>query len=394
MLYIKANSVVSSALESAFTSSVSATVEDTHDYSYLDAVQACHEAALETQMAMYDMVHFDVEMSTKSVEAYTEAGGNTELLESYMRPVYEGFLANAWEKIKKIVKAIINAVIKAFKSVWSFLKGLYNTAKNKIQAWLKKKDDEQKKDGSGTSSAPAANSAPAASSSDSASSAPTEEKVWKASFIEAFAKKLVGYANTIRDNFSASFEGFAKNRFNPMRFNDSFPGFLTEDIIKVNEHSGEFSCKDAKSVVSSLDNDTNKVTLSKATLQEYFEDYSKAESVNSIGKAIAILEEHSKKYDEKSESMKTTTSTVTAVSKANQHEFNESDKERNYVINYNTKLYTSYCKVIITLCQAAQLMASEACTVVLKFINKKDDKKMHTSMTAYKKLVTPEGAKA
>ena len=392
MLYIKANSVVSSALESAFTSSVSATVEDTHDYSYLDAVQACHESALEAQMAMYDMVHFDVEMSTKSVEAYTEAGGNTELLESYMRPVYEGFLANAWNKIKEFVKKIIAAVIKAFKSVWSFLKGLYNKAKTKLQEWFKKKENEEKKADNASPAAAAPSSEPA-SSSDNASTAPTEEKVFKPFFIEAFAKKLLSYANIIKDNFSTSLGGFAKDKKSPIRFSNAFPEYLAEDIISVNDQTGEFKCKDAKSVVSSLNNDTNTTKLTKGTIKEYFDEYSKAESISSLGKAINILDEHAKKYDEKSAEMKDR-ATVTSPNKGAQHEFNDSDKERNYVINYNTKLYTSYCKVIITLCQAAQLMASEACTAVLKFINQKDDKKMHTSMTAYKKLVTPEGAKA
>ena len=343
-------------------------------------------------MAMYDMVHFDVEMSAKSVDAYKEADGNAELLESYMRPVMEGFFAEAWNKIKEFVKKIIAAVIKAFKSVWSFLKGLYNKAKAKLQEWFKKKENEEKKAESGSS--PAA--APASSSESeptSASTAPTEEKVFKPFFIEAFAKKLLTYANIIKENFSTSLGGFAKDKKSPMRFNSAFPEYLADDVINVNEQTGEFKCKDAKSVVSSLNNDTNTVTLTKGTIKEYFDEYSKAESINSLGKAINILEEHSKKYDEKSAEMKDR-ATVTSPNKGAQHEFNDSDKERNYVINYNTKLYTSYCRVIITLCQAAQLMASEACTAVLKFINKKDDKKMHTSMTAYKKLVTPEGAKA
>ena len=385
MLYIKANSVVSSALESAFTSSVSATVEDTHDYSYLDAIQACHESALEAQMAMYDMVHFDVEMSTKSVEAYTEAGGNTELLESYMRPVYEGFFAEMWGKIKNFFKKIVDAVIKALSSAWNFLKGLYQKAKTKIQEWFKKKDNAEKKAEGGSSTAAAASSDAAASSAPSstssepaaASSAPVSNKVVKPGIMNTAAKSLVSFAKEFEDSFGESMKGFAANKKNPLAYSHKFPAILADDEVTVDEKTGEFKCKDAKSIAARIRSaETNVIEITDGVVSKYFDEYSKAEAIQGLAAAINSLRKKSKEYEQKSEEMSRRGEVTKVTAQTNkpggEPEFLEGKSDRQDTINYNTKFYTSYAKVIITVAQMVQTLAAEACAAVLRFITNKD----------------------
>ena len=374
MLYIKANSVVSSALESAFTSSVSATVEDTHDYSYLDAVQACHESALEAQMAMYDMVHFDVEMSTKSVEAYTEAGGNTELLESYMRPVYEGFFESLWNSVKSFFQKIYKAIVSAFKSTWNFLKGLYNKAKTKLQEWFKKKEADEKKAESGSSStttaaasstsssdtaastsAPAStSSAPAASSSSGSGPAPAaaaSNKVVKPSVINRFADAAVTLANSFLDKFKASVS-IMHHKQRPLELYMMLPQFYrANDFITSPEDSPEIKCKEASEMIKIIkSSEANMYEITEATLADYLDQYSKAKEIDKLGETISRLEKAGEEYK--------TFADVT-------EKFNE-PKETKENINYNLKLLGSFSKVILTACAAVRDIAGEATGAMLK----------------------------
>ena len=75
MLYIKNDTIVSSALKEAFNDSIYPEKE-TGNISYLDAATVVHEAAFENQMAMFEAYHSFIDVETEVIEAYKNADGN------------------------------------------------------------------------------------------------------------------------------------------------------------------------------------------------------------------------------------------------------------------------------------------------------------------------------
>ena len=145
MLYIKNDTIVSSALKEAFSDSIYPE-KATSGIGYFDATTALNESAFANQIAMFEAYHSFVDLETEVIEAYSAAEGNEALLEGYLRPLKENFLEKAFTTVKNFLMKIVNAVWKGIKAVAKFFVGIFNTIKNKVKSLIKKKEEAKEGD--------------------------------------------------------------------------------------------------------------------------------------------------------------------------------------------------------------------------------------------------------